>query len=57
MIITRSATTKKMITAQSLQFLFLASLSTALAVFFMLNAVSLILELFDTISYTLSKVK
>jgi hypothetical protein len=42
--------------AQSLQFLFLASLSRAFALFFMPKATSLIFELLVTISYKHNKI-
>jgi hypothetical protein len=50
MIYIRRETTRQAIIAHRRQFLFLASLSSALALFFMLKAVSLMFEDFVTIS-------
>ena len=57
MMYIRSETNKQMIMAQSLQLRFRASFSKLLALFLMENAVSLILELLDTISYSYVSIK
>lgn len=51
MIYIRSETSRQIMMAHRRQLRFRASRSSVFALFFILNAVSLILELFDTISY------